>query len=341
MTAGEASAREAAEEQVDFGVAAHDQAVLHPDSDAVVARELPETARKIEGRSPWRLAWMRLRRDRVAVVSFIVIILVALLAICAPLVAAAVGHGPYTQYRDTGLTPEGLPKGPSSQFLLGTDALGRDILVRIAYGARVSLIAGVVATGIAIVIGVVAGLASGYFGKLVDTLLARLIDVMLAFPFLMFAIALTSIFKPSLTITIFVIGVFSWASVARIVRGQVLSIREKEYVEAARSLGASDWRIMFVDIFPNVLAPVIVYATLLVPTVIVFEASLSFLGLGVPPPTADWGGMLNESIAYYQTSWWYVVFPGLALLITTLAFNLFGDGVRDAFDPRTDRLFTS
>jgi peptide/nickel transport system permease protein len=306
----------------------------------VAAAELSVEARKIEGRSPWQLAWERLRRDRVAVVSFVVILLIAALALTAPLISHWIGHGPFTQYRDTGLSPEGLPRGPSSKFLLGTDALGRDILVRIAYGARVSLIAGVIATGIAIGIGVVAGLAAGYFGKLVDTVLARLIDVMLAFPFLMFAIALTSIFKPSLTITILVIGVFSWASVARIVRGQVLSIREKEYVEAARSLGASDWRIMFIDIFPNVLAPIIVYATLLVPTVIVFEASLSFLGLGVPPPTADWGGMLNESIAYYQVAWWYVVFPGLALLITTLAFNLFGDGVRDAFDPRTDRLMS-
>jgi peptide/nickel transport system permease protein len=143
---------------------------------------------------------------------------------------------------------------------------------------------------------------------------------------------------PSLTITVLVIGFFSWASVARIVRGQVLSLREREFVEAARSLGAGNSRIMFVDILPNVLAPVIVYTTLLIPVVIVTQATLSYLGLGLPPPTADWGGMINESQNYYTTAWWFILFPGIALLITTLAFNLFGDGVRDAFDPRGDRL---
>lgn len=303
------------------------------------ATELTDAAKKIEGRSPWQLAWERLRRDRVASVSFIVILLIIAVALLAPVISKLIGHGPYEQFRQTGLTPEGLPRPPSGEFWFGTDSLGRDILVRIAYGARVSLLAGVVATGIAISVGVVAGLAAGYFGKVVDTVIARLVDVLLAFPFLMFAIALTSVFRPSLTITILVIGFFSWASIARIVRGQVLSIREKEYIEAARSLGASDWRIIFVDVFPNVLAPVIVYTTLLIPIVIVFEASLSFLGLGVPPPTADWGGMLNESIPYYTIAWWYVAFPGAALLTTTLAFNLFGDGVRDAFDPRADRMF--
>src|SRR3954453_4309227 len=212
------------------------------------------TERKIQGRSPWLLAWERLRHDRVAMVSLVVIILIVLMAIFAPLVAKVTGHGVYEQFRETGLDPNGEPTGPGKEFWLGTDENGRDILVRIAYGARISLITGVIATGLAISIGVVVGIAAGYFGKAVDTVLARLIDVMLAFPFLMFAIALASRFGPSLKLTILVIGLFSWASVARIVRGQVLSIREKEYVEAAHSLGASDWRIMFVDIFPNVLA---------------------------------------------------------------------------------------
>jgi len=274
-------------------------------------------------------------------VSFVVIVLIALVAIGAPLLAALVGHGPNDQYRDIGLTPQGLPKPPSRTFLLGTDDLGRDLLVRIAYGSRISLLVGVVSTLISVVFGVVVGVVAGYLGGRVDTVIALIIDVVLSIPFLLAGIAIVSIVGPSLTVTIIVIAFFSWSSIARIVRGQVLSIREREYVEAARSLGASDWRIMFVDVLPNVLAPVIVYTTLLIPLAIVSEATLSFLGLGVPAPTATWGGMLDGSLQYYRVAWWYLLFPGLALLVTTLAFNIFGDGVRDAFDPRTDRLFAA
>lgn len=301
--------------------------------------DVTDRARRIEGRSPWYLAWQRLRRDRVAMISLGIIVLIILMAIFAPLATLVTGHPVNEQYRQVGLTPEGLPRPPNAQFWLGTDDLGRDIFVRIAYGARVSLLVGVVATALTVLIGIVVGLLAGFLGGLVDTLLARLIDVVLSVPFLLVAIALVSITGPSLTVTVLVIGFFSWASVARIVRGQVLSIREREFVEAARSLGSSDLRIMFVDILPNVLAPVIVYASLLIPVVIVVEATLSFLGLGLPPPTADWGGMISEAQNYYTTAWWFVVFPGAALLLTTLAFNLFGDGVRDAFDPRSDRLF--
>jgi peptide/nickel transport system permease protein len=301
---------------------------------------VPDNAegKAIEGRSPWLLAWQRLRRDRVAMISLVVIVLIVLMAIFAPLATTLTGHPPNEQYRDIGLTPDGLPKGPTSQFWMGTDDLGRDIFVRIAFGTRISLLVGVISTGIAVAIGVVIGLAAGFFGGIVDTVLARLVDVALTIPFLLVAIALVSITGPSLTITILVIGFFSWASVARIVRGQVLSLREREFVEAARSLGASDSRIMFVDILPNVLAPVIVYSTLLIPVVIVVEATLTFLGLGLPPPTADWGGMISDGQNYYTTAWWFLFFPGAALLVTTLAFNLFGDGVRDAFDPRSDQL---
>jgi len=294
--------------------------------------------RMIEGRSPWALAWMRLRRDRVAMISLGVIAIIVLVAVFAPLAAAITGHPPNEQYRETGLTADGLPKGPTGEFVLGTDDLGRDILVRIAYGARISLLVGVASTTLTVVIGVVIGLAAGFLGGIVDTVLARLIDVVLSVPFLLVAIALVSVTGPSLTITVLVIAFFSWASVARIVRGQVLSLREREFVEAARSLGASNSRIMFIDILPNVLAPVIVYTTLLIPVVIVVQATLSFLGLGLAPPTPDWGGMISDAQAYYTTAWWFIVFPGAALLITTLAFNLFGDGVRDAFDPRTERL---
>jgi peptide/nickel transport system permease protein len=287
----------------------------------------------IEGRSPARLAWARLHRDPVAIASAVTIAVLVAVAVAAPLIAHLVGHDPYTQYRETGLTPDGLPVGPSRQFLLGTDNLGRDLLVRIVYGTRISLLVGVMSTMLAVAAGVVVGLAAGYFGGAVDTLLARSMDVVLSFPFLLFAIALVSIVGPSLTVSIFVIAFFSWAAVGRIVRGQTLSIREREYIEAARSLGASDVRIMFVDVLPNLVAPVIVYTTLLIPTAIVFEATLSFLGLGVVPPTPTWGSMLSDSLQFYQVAWWYVLFPGLALLITTLAFNLLGDGIRDALDP--------
>lgn len=293
---------------------------------------------RIAGRSPWRLSWERLRRDRVAMGSFVVVVLIFAFALCAPLIASFTGHAPDAQFRQTGLTPDGLPEGPSGEFWLGTDDLGRDIMVRIAYGARISLLVGVVATLLTIVVGVLVGLAAGYYGGLVDMVLARAVDVVLSFPFLLFAVSLVSVTGPSLWVAIIVISLFSWASVARIVRGQVLSIREKEYIEAARSLGSSDARIMLLDVLPNVLAPVIVYTTLLIPIVISTEATLSFLGLGVPPPTPTWGGMLDASTAYYRVAWWYVVFPGAALLTTTLAFNLFGDGVRDAFDPRSDRM---
>src|SRR3954452_15181763 len=299
----------------------------------------PEAARKIEGRSPWRLAFERLKRDRAAVISLVVIVLIVLSAILAPLFSSLTGHGVNTQYNRIGRTPDGLPVGPNGTFLLGTDDIGRDVLVRIAYGARISLFIGVVATVMTVSIGTIVGLAAGYFGKIVDTVLARIIDVMLAIPFLLFAISLSSVFQPSIKVVIIVLAIFSWSSVARIVRGQVLSIREREYVEAARAIGSGSWRIMFIDILPNVIAPLIVYTTLLIPVSIVGEATLSFLGVGVQAPTADWGQMIAESQSYYQVAWWFLLFPSLALLITTLAFNIFGDGVRDAFDPRADRMF--
>jgi peptide/nickel transport system permease protein len=293
---------------------------------------------RIEGRSPWLLAWRRLRRDRVAMISLAFIVVITLVAILAPLTVAITGHPPNEQYRQIGLTPDGLPRPPNGTFWFGTDDLGRDVFVRVAFGARVSLGVGVLATLLTVVVGVIVGLAAGFLGGWVDTVLARLIDMVLSLPFLLTAIALVSLSGPSLTLTILVIGFFTWSSVARIVRGQVLSIKEREYVEAARSLGAGDLRIMVVDVLPNVLAPVIVYTTLLIPVVISVQASLSFLGLGLEPPTADWGGMIAESRNYYQTAWWFMFFPGMALVFTTLVFNLLGDGVRDAFDPRIDRL---
>jgi peptide/nickel transport system permease protein len=291
----------------------------------------------IQGRGPWRLAWERLRRDPVAVASAATIVLIAVAAVAAPAVAHAVGHGPDDQYPDVGLTSAGLPVGPSRTFLLGTDNLGRDLLVRVLYGARISLLVGVVATLLATIAGVVVGLAAGYLGGLADLLLARFMDMVLSFPYLLLAIALVSVFGSSLTISMLVIAFFSWAAIGRVVRGQTLSIREKEYVEASWSVGSGSLRVMFVDILPNLMAPVLVLATLLIPTAIVFEATLSFLGLGVAPPTPTWGGMLSDSLAFYQVAWWFPLFPGLALLATTLAFNLLGDSVRDALDPTAGR----
>jgi peptide/nickel transport system permease protein len=290
------------------------------------------------GRSQLQLAWTRLRHDRVAVVSTVLILALVLVAIGAPLVAKLVGWGPDEQDRVHGLTPDGLPVGPSTLHWLGTDNLGRDVLVRAVYGARVSLVVGLGATALATLIGVVVGVVAGYASPGVDTLLSRLMDVVLSFPFLLFAIALVSVVGPSLKISIIVIAFFSWASIGRVVRGQTLTLREHEFVEAARSTGAKTLRIMTVEILPNLVSPILVLATLIIPTAIVFEATLSFLGLGVEPPTPTWGNMISDSLPYYNVAWWFVAAPGLALLLMTLAFNLLGDAVRDALDPSAARL---
>jgi ABC-type dipeptide/oligopeptide/nickel transport system permease subunit len=319
--------------------------------DAISARDSGELlevlapgeggSRVIKGRSPFSLAFDRLRRDRGAMISLIVIILIIGVAVAAPLFGVLTGHGPNHQYRGlNALSKTGQPHAPSSTFWFGTDDQGRDILVRTAYGARISLMVGFGATAITIGVGLLVGLVTGYFGGIVDTVLARVIDMVLSIPYLLFAIALVAILGHiNMWIVMLVIAAFGWASVGRIIRGQVISVREREFVEAARSLGASDWRIIFVDILPNVIAPAIVFSTLLLPVSVVSEAALSYLGVGIPPPTADWGQMISDAQALYQVAWWYLFFPGIALLVTTLAFNIFGDGVRDAFDPRSDRIF--
>jgi len=292
-------------------------------------------SRKIEGRSPWRLAYERLRKDRAAKIALGTILIIVLLAILAPVFAKILGHGPNQQFIDIGQNANGGPVPPNGTFWLGTDNNGRDLFIRILYGARISLLVGVLATGISVVLGVLFGLTAGYIGGFVDTVIARFIDVMLSIPFLILAISIAYISGASLWLVIGIIGVLSFTYPARIVRGQVISIKGREFVEAARALGAGPWRIMFIDLLPNVMAQVIVYATLLIPLAIVAEASLSFLGVGVPPPTADWGSMISDAAGWYQYGyWWFLLFPCLALLITTLAFNIFGDSVRDALDPR-------
>jgi peptide/nickel transport system permease protein len=303
---------------------------------AVEAGEpIPVGRKLIQGRSPWQLAWERLRKDRTAIIAAATILVIVAFALLAPVIAAWVGHGPNQQFIDIGENANGGPVPPSSTFWLGTDSSGRDLFIRVLYGARISLSVGVLATAISISLGVVFGLIAGYLGGAFDVVIARVIDVMLSVPFLVIAISIAEIWHPSFWLVIFVVGVLSFTYPARIVRGQVISLKEKEFIQAARALGAGPLRVMFVDLLPNVTAQVIVYGSLLIPASIVLEASLSFLGVGIPPPTADWGQMISDAAGYYQYGyWWYLLFPSVALLITTLAFNVLGDSVRDALDPR-------
>jgi peptide/nickel transport system permease protein len=301
--------------------------------------------RKIVARSPMQLFVARIRRDRVAVTALGFIVVLVLAAILAPVITSIIGvPGPKVQ-NETALDLFGTATGPSSAHPFGVDQLGRDILSRTIYGARVSLEAALIGTGIATLIGTAVGLTAGYFGGVVDTLLSRITDLVLAFPLLLMGLGLAAacsgaegciggLVQPGLSVVIMVIALFSWPYVARIVRGQTLSLREKEFVEAARSLGASNSRIIMRDILPNLMAPLIVYTSLLIPVNILTEAALSFLGVGVQGGTPSWGAMIAEAAGQFPDSWWYMLFPGLALLLTVLAFNLMGDGLQDALNPR-------
>lgn len=302
----------------------------------------------VAARSPLQLFWRRLRADRVAMGALVVTVAIVVVALLAPLVVAVLG-APGPNVQDTGAVDSfGTPLGPGADHLFGVDPLGRDVLARTVYGARVSLLVGFVGTAVAVVLGVTVGLLAGYYRGWVDTLLSRTVDVVLSFPVLLLGIGIASAcslgngcfggaITPGLRTVIFVIALVSWTSIARVVRGQVLSLREREFVLAARSLGASNRRIVFREILPNLAAPVIVYSSLLLPQTILFEAALSFLGIGVSPPTASWGAMIASAAENFDTQWWYMLFPGAALLVTVLAFNLLGDGVRDALDPRAER----
>jgi peptide/nickel transport system permease protein len=310
-----------------------------------------EPSAQVVGRSPGQLFWRRFRRDKFALAGIVFVVFMIFVAtVGAPLVANITGHPPNdTSHLREATNQLGLPIGPSSDFWFGADTAGRDVFVRVAYGARTSLSVALVATSIALVIGVSLGLLAGFYRGKVDTFVSRLIDIVLSLPILLLALGLVAacsltengclggFLKPGVLLVAYVIGLFSWPYIARIVRGQVLSLREKEFIEAARAQGAHDGRIMFREVLPNVVAPIIVYTTLIIPNNILFEAALSFLGIGVKPSTPSWGKMLAEASTIFTYAWWMMVFPGVFLFLTTMAFNLVGDGLRDALDPRTAR----
>ena len=303
---------------------------------------------EVTARSPLELFWRRFRSDRVAIVSLGFIVLLILVALLAhPLVSLFGVTGP-NQPNLSALDAFGQPTGPSGAHPFGVDELGRDILARVLYGAQVSLEVAFISTGVAVLIGIAVGTVAGYFRGWMDSALSRVMDIVLAFPILLLAIGLASacslgkgclggLITPGRVTLIVVIALSSWPYIGRIIRGQVLSIREKEFVESARALGASNVRIMRREILPNLIAPIIVYTSLILPTNILYEAALSFLGVGVQPPTASWGQMIADASSVFDTAWWYMTFPGVALVLTVLAFNLVGDGLQDALNPKTGR----
>lgn len=307
----------------------------------------------IVGRSLLSIAWRKLRRDRLALAGAAVIVLFVIVAVFAGPITAILGQD-YTQAHNVGkgslLDPlDGIPlgafSGTSGQHLLGvTPVTGQDILALLIYGARTSLIIAGLATALALVLGIVLGLIAGFYRGVADSLISRTMDVLLSFPTLLLSLSLITVValvnntEPvRFGVIIFVLGFFGFPYIGRIVRGQVLSLREKEFVEAARSLGASNAWIMAREIAPNLVGPILVYTTLTIPNNILGEAGLSFLGVGVVPPTSSWGQLLSDAGQYYQVDPYYLFLPGIAIFITVLAFNLFGDGLRDALDPKSTR----
>jgi peptide/nickel transport system permease protein len=306
--------------------------------------EFLEAGGEIAARSPLEIFWRRFREDRVALVSLGFIVLLIVVAIAAPLVVDLFGlPGPNVQ--NLNLTDSfGSPLGPSAGHPFGVDQVGQDVASRVIYGARVSLEVGIIGTAISTFIGVIVGMLAGFYRGWTDTVLSRLVDVTLSIPVLLLGLGIGAacgvrgcvggLIQPGISVIIFLIALSTWPFMARIVRGLVLSLREREFVEASRALGASDLRIMFREILPNLTTPILVFATLQIPLNILLEASLSYLGVGIRPPTASWGQMISDATPIFTTAWWYMVFPGAALLLTVLAFNLLGDGLRDALNPK-------
>jgi len=305
---------------------------------------------KIEGRSLGQIALMRLRRDKVAMTGGGVVIFLIISALFAPLIVDLLGHPPNEFHQELVNADTQVPftawGGISGKFLFGIEPVnGRDLFSRVLYGSQISLLIASLATLMSMVIGTTMGVIAGYFGGWVDTLISRLMDIFLAFPLLVFALALAGVIPDQafglsgdslkIAVIIFIIGFFNWPYIGRIIRGQTLSLREREFVDAARSLGARQPYILFKELLPNLLAPILVYSTLLIPSNILFEAALSYLGVGVQPPRATWGGMLSDATQWYQVDPEFLLPAGLAIFVTVLAFNLFGDGLRDALDPRS------
>lgn len=307
----------------------------------------------IEGRSLWAIAWRRLRRDRVALAGGVGVLIFVVVAIFAPVISKLYGQSYLTQHNsppddllDLGTNmPLGSLGGMSGTHWLGvTPVQGQDIFSMLVYGARTSLIIGFSATALSVVLGTTFGLTAGFFRGWVDQVISRGMDVLLSFPTLLLSISLIAVVSlisdanwVRFLIIIFVLGFFGFPYIGRIVRGQVLSLREKEFVDAARSLGASNTRILIKEIAPNLVGPILVYTTLTIPNNILGEAGLSFLGIGIQPPTPSWGQMLADAGSYFQIDPMYLVWPGLAIFLVVMAFNLFGDGLRDALDPKSVR----
>jgi len=306
------------------------------------------TGEVIEGRSLGQIAWLRLRRDKVPMTGGAIVVLLVVIAVVGPLLV----QNPSTYHANlinpTFSRPNGPLGGISLAHPLGVEPVtGRDMLARIVVGARYSLLIGFLATVLAVVLGALMGVIAGYFGGWVDSLIARAMDIFLAFPLLVFAIALVGVIPESafglsgntlrVVLLVFVIGFFAWPYMGRIIRGQTLSLREREFVDAARSLGARGPYILFRELLPNLVGPILVYSTLLIPTNILFEAALDYLGVGLVPPTPSWGEMLANAVqqGFFSVDPMFMIIPGLAIFITVMAFNLFGDGLRDALDPRS------
>ena len=321
---------------------------MTPESAAPEAILEGVSGEAIEGRSLGRIAWIRLKRDKLAMAGGTVILLLVVVAIIGPYFVQDPNLYHANLINPTFSRPNGPFGGISFAHPLGVEPLtGRDMLARIVVGARYSLIIGFMATALAVFIGVVMGVISGYFGGWVDSVIARAMDIFLAFPLLVFAIALVGVIPSSafgltgntlrVALLVFVIGFFAWPYMGRIIRGQTLSLREREFVDAARSLGARGPYILAKELLPNLVGPILVYSTLLIPTNILFEAALDFLGVGLIPPTPSWGYMLSTAVTqgFYAVDPWFMIIPGLAIFITIMSFNLFGDGLRDALDPRS------
>jgi peptide/nickel transport system permease protein len=296
------------------------------------------------GRTQWQQIGRAFRANRPAVTALVVIIVLVLVAVCAPLISAAVGHGPNQLFPGKLSAELGLPTGPSRQFLFGIDANGRDVFVRCVYGLRTSLIVSLLSAAIATVVGVTVGMAAGYFGGWLDTLISRSADIFLALPVILFAISISSVcsitargclagtVQPGIGLVVGILALFTWPYIARLVRGQTLALRHLDFVSAARGFGAPHLKVMFGEILPNLTAQVIVYMTLIIPSNILFEASLSFLGVGVPQTTPSLGRMISDATNgnLFTYAWWMMLFPGILLLLITFSFNVLGDGIRDS-----------